>query len=177
VEFSAALEECGADLRSLTYLKKWKAFAKMAAAPRTKVLGGSSTTASSVTGVFSKLMSSGSKLVMEGVKNLVIRSQNLPVTRIVEQLMEQKSSKETEDYCYFDPKMLRAVDSSSAAKSKNVFQEAIVFIVGGGNYIEYQNLLDYTKRCQQPKKIVYGASSLVSAQDFLSQLSRLGEKF
>ena len=24
VEFSAALEECGADLRSLTYLKKWK---------------------------------------------------------------------------------------------------------------------------------------------------------
>ena len=31
--------------------------------------------------------------MMEGVKNLVIRSQNLPVTRIVEQLMEQKSSK------------------------------------------------------------------------------------
>ena len=48
---------------------------------------------SSCRGVFSKLMSSGSKLVMEGVKNLVIRSQNLPVTRIVEQLMEQKSSK------------------------------------------------------------------------------------
>ena len=44
-------------------------------------------------GVFSRLMSSGSKFVMEGVKNLVIRSQNLPVTRMVEQLVEQKASK------------------------------------------------------------------------------------
>jgi len=26
----------------------------------------------------------------------------------------------------------------------DVFQ-AIVFVVGGGNYIEYQNLVDYTK--------------------------------
>lgn len=44
-------------------------------------------------GVFSRLMSSGSKFVMEGVKNLVIRSQSLPVTRMVEQLVEQKASK------------------------------------------------------------------------------------
>ena len=33
---------------------------------------------------------------MEGVKNLVIRSQNLPVTRMVEQLVEQKASKVNE---------------------------------------------------------------------------------
>lgn len=25
------------------------------------------------------------------------------------------------------------------------FFQAIVFVVGGGNYIEYQNLVDYTK--------------------------------
>lgn len=36
--------------------------------------------------------------------------QNLPVTRIVEQLLEAKSSKVTEDYKYFDPKMLRVAD-------------------------------------------------------------------
>ena len=28
-----------------------------------------------------------------------------------------------------------------------VFLQAIVFIVGGGNYIEYQNLVDYLKVC------------------------------
>lgn len=27
----------------------------------------------------------------------------------------------------------------------SIFQEAIVFVVGGGNYIEYQNLLDHAQ--------------------------------
>ena len=36
--------------------------------------------------------------------------QNLPVTRIVEQLLEAKSSKVTDDYRYLDPKMLRVTD-------------------------------------------------------------------
>lgn len=35
--------------------------------------------------------------------------------------------------------------SSSIPRSKTPFQEAIVFVVGGGNYIEYQNLMDYLK--------------------------------
>ena len=28
---------------------------------------------------------------------------------------------------------------------KTTFNDAIVFVVGGGNYIEYQNLRDYVK--------------------------------
>ena len=30
-------------------------------------------------------------------------------------------------------------------RTKTTFNDAIVFVVGGGNYIEYQNLRDYTK--------------------------------
>jgi hypothetical protein len=74
-------------------------------------------------------------------------SQNLPVTRIVDELMEMKTSQETEDYRYFDPKQLRVVDGSQIPRNRTPFQEAIVFMVGGGNYIEYQNLVDYTKVC------------------------------
>jgi len=59
--------------------------------------------------------------------------------------MEMKISQETEDYRYFDPKQLRATDSSQIPRNRTPFQEAIVFMVGGGNYIEYQNLVDYTK--------------------------------
>lgn len=54
-----------------------------------------------------------------------------------------KQSAETDDYCYFDPKQLKPTEQ--APKNRTVFQEAIVFIVGGGNYIEYQNLMDYVK--------------------------------
>lgn len=71
--------------------------------------------------------------------------QNLPVTRIVDELMEQKASQETDDYRYFDPKQLRVADASQIPRNRTTFQEAIVFVVGGGNYIEYQNLVDYTK--------------------------------
>lgn len=46
------------------------------------------------------------------------------------------------DYRYFDPKQIKVSD---VTRSKTPFNEAIVFIVGGGNYIEYQNLVDYCK--------------------------------
>lgn len=59
-------------------------------------------------------------------------------------------------------------------RSRTPFQEAIVFIVGGGNYIEYQNLMDYCKSKKVnngvKKSIVYGCSNLVDATQFTSQV-------
>ncbi|GCB81679.1 hypothetical protein scyTo_0022217, partial [Scyliorhinus torazame] len=45
---------------------------------------------------------------------------------------------------------------------------AIVFVVGGGNYIEYQNLVDYTKN-KPGKHVLYGCSELFNAGQFLKQ--------
>lgn len=50
-----------------------------------------------------------------------------------------------EDYRYFDPKQLRSSENSQIPRNKTPFTEAIVFVIGGGNYIEYQNLVDYTR--------------------------------
>uniref|UniRef100_A0A8C3BHK3 Sec1 family domain-containing protein 1 n=1 Tax=Cairina moschata TaxID=8855 RepID=A0A8C3BHK3_CAIMO len=111
-----------------------------------------------VIGLFSRVMNTGSQFVMEGVKNLVLKQQNLPVTRILDNLMEMKSNPETDDYRYFDPKMLRGM-----------------FVVGGGNYIEYQNLIDYIKG-KQGKHVLYGCSELFNATQFIKQLSQLGQK-
>lgn len=145
----------------------------MAAAPSQYQGSGTKTVS-----MFSKLVSQGSSLLMENVKNFIVKKHNLPVTRIVDDLMEQKSSSsETDDYRYFDPKKLRQSDAT--VKLKTPFQEAVVFIVGGGNYIEYQNLVDYTKNkvgAMGPKKIIYGASSLNNASEFLKQLSVLGKE-
>nr|XP_036855406.1 sec1 family domain-containing protein 1 [Manis javanica] len=146
-----------------------KAFAKMASAPASY----GNTTAKPM-GLLSRVMNTGSQFVMEGVKNLVLKQQNLPVTRILDNLMEMKSNPETDDYRYFDPKMLRGNDSS-VPRNKNPFQEAIVFVVGGGNYIEYQNLTDYIKG-KQGKHILYGCSELFNATQFIKQLSQLGQK-
>ena len=66
------------------------------------------------------------------------------MTRIVDNLMELRSSQDTDDFRYLDPKLVRQSESLNT-RSKQPFQEAVVFMVGGGNYMEYQNLVDYAK--------------------------------
>jgi hypothetical protein len=143
------LQNQGIPLSALQYLKRWKSATSSAYNPLT----GSSATMAAISGgtrtvsMFSKLMSQGSQFVMEGVKNLVVKRHNLPVTRIVDNLMEQKGAPESDDYLYLDPKLGKQTtrEDPNVVRTRNNFQEAIVFIVGGGNYIEYQNLVDYCK--------------------------------
>ncbi|KAJ8391420.1 hypothetical protein AAFF_G00090500 [Aldrovandia affinis] len=168
-QYKKALTDAGCDLSPLNYIKQWKAFTKMATAPANYGNSGVKPM-----GLFSRVMNTGSQFVMEGVKNLVLKQHILPVTRILDNLMEMKSNPDTDDYRYFDPKMLRGSESS-IPRNKNPFQEAIVFVVGGGNYIEYQNLVDYTK-AKQGKRVLYGCSELFNAAQFTKQLSQLGQK-
>lgn len=57
--------------------------------------------------------------------------------------MDCRSGNDNDDYIYLDPKLLKRGDT--LPKTRAPFQDAIVFIVGGGNYIEYQNLVDFIK--------------------------------
>ena len=50
------------------------------------------------------------------------------------------------------------------------FLQAFVFVVGGGNYIEYQNLQDYCRRLQNTRRVTYGTSELMNAKQFLEQV-------
>ena len=56
----------------------------MTTLPSADYSGGGTKTVS----MFSKLMQQSSSFVMEGVKNLVVKKHNLPVTKIVDELME-----------------------------------------------------------------------------------------
>lgn len=57
--------------------------------------------------------------------------------------MECRSGADVDDYLYLDAKLLKGGDV--APKSRAPFQDAIIFVIGGGNYIEYQNLVDFIK--------------------------------
>ncbi|KAM9787463.1 sec1 family domain-containing protein 1 isoform X4 [Syngnathus typhle] len=116
-QYKRAMLDAGCDLSPLTYIKQWKAFTKMSATPANYGNSGVKPM-----GLFSRVMNSGSQLVMEGVKNLVLKQHNLPVTRVLDNLMEMKLHAETDDYRYFDPKMLRGSESS-IPRNKNPFQE------------------------------------------------------
>ena len=76
-------QEIGADLAPLQYLKRWKSLSQMTSLPTTDYSGGGLKTVSSMT-----MINSWSWKFMEGVKNLVVKKHNLPITKIVDELME-----------------------------------------------------------------------------------------
>uniref|UniRef100_A0AAQ5YA69 Sec1 family domain-containing protein 1 n=1 Tax=Amphiprion ocellaris TaxID=80972 RepID=A0AAQ5YA69_AMPOC len=117
-QYKKALTDAGCDLSPLNYIKQWK------------------------------VMNTGSQFVMEGVKNLVLKQHNLPVTRILDNLMEMKSHPETDDYRYFDPKMLRGI-----------------------NVLSY--FLFVCFQSKQGKKVIYGCSELFNAAQFIKQVRQL----
>ena len=83
----------------------------------------------------------GFENILSGVKNLLPVRKELVISKIVGDIMSpppQNEPSKADDYLYFDPKMSR--NSRSPRQHKSSFQEAIVFVVGGGNYVEYQNL-------------------------------------
>lgn len=93
----------------------------------------------------------GFENLLSGVKNLLPARRELIVSKIVADIMTppQNEPSKADDYLYFDPKLSRS--SRSPRQHKVTFQEAIVFVVGGGNYIEYQNLQEITTVREQRK--------------------------
>ena len=72
-------------------------------------------------------------------------------------------------------------------------QDAIVFVIGGGNYTEYQNLMSYAAAASSSssksssvnlavpsaggsKRIIYGCSTLASPNQMLEEFAALGHE-
>lgn len=85
---------------------------------------------------------------------------DLTLTRIVEGLVEGELGN-TDEYLYFDPKSSRTgggggggsrtsrMNRPGSSGNSNIQGsgegDIIVFVVGGGGYLEYQNLLDWAQ--------------------------------
>jgi hypothetical protein len=121
-------------------------------------------------------ISEGFGSLIAGVKNMLPSRQELPITQIVDSLMEG-SLQGVEDYLTFDPKASKITHipntpATSTAK-RAIFSEAIVFVIGGGNYQEFHNLMDYSQKSNLiAKNILYGATELLSASQFINELER-----
>ena len=56
-------------------------------------------------------------------------------------------------------------------------KEGLVFVVGGGSYLEGESLACWAARAvPAPKNIIYGATELLSGGEFLGQLAELGRR-
>lgn len=197
-DFESVLKEQGADLAALNYVKKIRQltqFSLAATAPQPTQGGGE---------LFKGFGSLGSRLtdrlkdsrlenLVAGVKNFLPAQKDFTVTRLVASIMDPASSnaqalQETDEYLYIDPRQPRGRGTAMApggAKARQPFAHAIVFVVGGGGYVEYANLQEYVVRSaaanggvapgtSSPKQITYGSTEILKPADFLLSLAALG---
>lgn len=124
-------------------------------------------------------LTEGLSSLTSGLKKLLPTKKNLAITNIVETIMDPSGSSGngnsiqlTDDYLYLDPK---SRGGHSKPPKRQSYNEAIVFVVGGGNYLEYQNLQEYAHSPHNSvQHVVYGSTNLVTADEFLRECQELG---
>ena len=72
-----------------------------------------------------------------------------------------RSTTLTEGYGFYDPATGRTIVPNDGSKS--VYEDVIVFIVGGGNYSEYQHLQVYAKSQNPSRVVLYGSTDILPA--------------
>ncbi|KAG8894058.1 Vesicle trafficking between the ER and Golgi [Tulasnella sp. 408] len=135
-------------------------------------------------GFTDRLKDGGFDNLLSGVKNFLPQSKNLPVTRLVEALMDPSAAatqalQDTDDYLYLDPRQPRQSGPGAGKAKRMVHAEGIVFVVGGGSYVEYTNLVEWASRAggsgtSPAKKVTYGSTEILDPEEFLGVLEALG---
>lgn len=198
------LSKLDIDLSALQYIKKVKEFTKLS---EMQLSTSSNTNSNShiqnkgalFSNLSSKLinltdgsskLSEGFGSLVSGIKNLLPEKSNLPVTNIVESIMNPNqananSLKLTDDYVYYDPSITRGAHSKQP--KRKTYSEGMVFIVGGGNYAEYSNLQDWCNEwnikqgvnsgsvggSSAAKMVCYGSTDIITAKDFIEECGKL----
>lgn len=112
-----------------------------------------------------------------GLKKFLPAKTQLPTTNIVEAIMDPNNASTalvqlTDDYLYLDPKLR---GGHSKPPKRQTYQEAQVFVVGGGSYLEYQNLQEWCHKPNKPvRQVTYGSTDVMTASEFLEECAYLG---
>lgn len=163
----AALRESEVDISAFQYVKKMKSL-------NVSIASANSASKSNIYDWAEKIYGQSISAMTAGVKNLLSSDRQLALTRTVEALMEGKPNPEIDSYRVFDPRAPKS--SSGSSHLKGPFKEAIVFMIGGGNYVEYGSLQELAQHQQPVKHIIYGTTEILTGSEFVEQLALLGQK-
>ncbi|ETP34740.1 hypothetical protein F442_16967 [Phytophthora nicotianae P10297] len=178
-EFENAYQQCAAEAEQPeAYMQAWKFLRKHSAFQRRASVGASMQSENSA-GPDGGVNMSKFKGLAQGFlaqaaasfKNFLPENKKLHVTRVTDAICEMKPSTEDESFLYLDPKIKANGD---VPRQRSPFREVMVFMIGGGNYNEYHNLLAYAKGQQPPRSIWYGCTELLNPEAFLHQLGSIG---
>ncbi len=204
-EFERVLREQGADLSALSYVKKVRELTRMtmlASAPQPASVSDAGS------GGFRGFSSLSSRLTDRlkdsGLENLCRASRTSCRHRRISPSRGAGGIADGAQQCgcagaerngrvpVFRPQgTARSSRRIGGVKARQVFNEAIVFVVGGGGYVEFANLQEYAARTAGAaasagpaaanavgavgggKKITYGATEILKPIDFVRALAHL----
>lgn len=122
-------------------------------------------------------LTEGLSSLASGLKKFLPAKTQLPTTNIVEAIMDPNSASAalvqlTDDYLYLDPKLR---GGHSKPPKRQTYLESLVFMVGGGSYLEYQNLQEWAHTPNKPvRRVTYGSTDVMTASEFLLECGYLG---
>lgn len=177
-EVERALRTGGSEVEALQYARRLRQMGLTGAARSTP--GGGLQAASSHSSsqgnfldIADKLYSQGISAVTKGMANLMgVGAQNA-ITKAVESLMEGKGGQESETFLFLDPRLARG--TSPGERARAAAREAVVFVIGGGTYLEYHSLQEWGGQAQPRRQIAYGATEALTSEEFLHQLTEIGK--
>ncbi|EJS42351.1 sly1p [Saccharomyces arboricola H-6] len=138
----------------------------------------SNLTLSGIYGLTEGKLQGGVGSLISGIKKLLPEKKTIPITNVVDAIMDplnssQKNLETTDSYLYIDPKITRG--SHTRKPKRQSYNKSLVFVVGGGNYLEYQNLQEWAhSQLHNPKKVMYGSTAITTPAEFLDEISQLG---
>lgn len=68
--------------------------------------------------------------------------------------------------------------TSKQKMQRMLFSDAIVFTIGGGNYVEYENCIEVVESLSSavsPRNVLYGTTELLTSERFLEQLASVAK--
>lgn len=207
----ASLRAGGADVAALAYVRSLRAFNLTGSSGTSAASGGMGTSGGVSAGVAAlgggasqsnlldwadRALGQGLNAVAKGVNRLLAAGRTLPVARIVEAVLEGRPGSEADDFLVFDPKSPRPgpmpgssltqmqapqTQQGGSGAAAAVRRDAIVFVVGGGSYVEHRALQELmTAKQTSPgagaRTIVYGSTDMLSGSEFTTQLAELGRR-
>ncbi|SCP03970.1 Sec1 family protein, putative [Plasmodium ovale] len=113
--------------------------------------------------------------ILQGAKNLLPKRREIKITKLVETLIENKPCSLNDQFIYIDPKNHPNTKMEKLFIKQENIKECIIFVVGGGNYIEVAALKDLEEKMN--KKIIYGTTDFVRPENFVNELNEIGRAY
>lgn len=197
-QYRGALVSAGASLDAVQYVEKARGFRHdlVSAPSRTQPTATLGLKRAALKGMMTNVVNRGYRSiasVAQNAKNLVVENRrSLPCARVLQVFMSERarvaaggSANDILDgYLFYDPK----IETSDSAKRRSsgepsdvgekarrmLFSDAIIFVVGGGNYVEFEDCLSAVappSGSEETRNLLYGSTEMLSSKQFLGQMA------